>query len=159
MGAMACQITSLKIVYSAVYSHTDQRKHQSSTSLAFVCGIHRGPVHSPHKWPVTRKMFPFHVVEYLDWYAYSIDILWISSLYFYSSSTASNEHNFDNRNIMSIVNHEILQNSKTIYVYDAPFITTTKLYMGPLYNNHSYVVVKLIIIASAVMIAYNWTVQ
>ena len=25
----------------------------------FVRGIHRGPVNSPHKWPVTRKMFPF----------------------------------------------------------------------------------------------------
>ena len=37
----------------------DQRKHQSSASLAFVRGIHRGPVNSPHKWPVTRKMFPF----------------------------------------------------------------------------------------------------
>ena len=35
------------------------RKHQSSASLAFVRGIHRGPVNSPHKWPVTRKMFPF----------------------------------------------------------------------------------------------------
>ena len=35
------------------------RKHQSSVSLAFVWGIHRGPVNSPHKWPVTRKMFPF----------------------------------------------------------------------------------------------------
>ena len=58
MGAMASQITSLTIVYS-VYSGTDQRKHQSSASLAFVRGIHRGPVISPHKWPVTRKMFPF----------------------------------------------------------------------------------------------------
>ena len=28
-------------------------------SLAFVWGIHLGPVNSPHKWPVTRKMFPF----------------------------------------------------------------------------------------------------
>ena len=28
-------------------------------SLAFVRGIHRGAVNSPHKWPVTRKMFPF----------------------------------------------------------------------------------------------------
>ena len=26
--------------------------------MAFVWGIHRGPVNSPHKWPVTRKMFP-----------------------------------------------------------------------------------------------------
>ena len=28
MGAMASQITSLTIVYSTVYSGTDQRKHQ-----------------------------------------------------------------------------------------------------------------------------------
>ena len=59
MGAMASQITSLTIVYSTVYSDADQRKHQSSASQAFVRGIHRGPVNSPHKWPVTRKMFPF----------------------------------------------------------------------------------------------------
>ena len=58
MGAIASQITSLPIVYSIVYSDADQRKRQSSASLAFVRGIHRGPVNSPHKWPVTRKMFP-----------------------------------------------------------------------------------------------------
>ena len=59
MGTIASQITSLTIVYSTVYSDADQRKYQSSASLAFVWGIHRGPVNSPHKWPVTRKMFPF----------------------------------------------------------------------------------------------------
>ena len=59
MGAMASQTTSLTIVYSIVYSGADQRKHQSSASLACVRGNHRGPVNSPHKWPVTRKMFPF----------------------------------------------------------------------------------------------------
>ena len=59
MGAIASQITSLTIVCSIFYSDADQRKHQSSVSLAFVKGIHRGPVNSPHKWPVTRKMFPF----------------------------------------------------------------------------------------------------
>ena len=59
MHTIASQITSLTIVYSIVYSGTDQRKHQSSASLAFVRGIHRGPVNSPHKGPVTRKMFPF----------------------------------------------------------------------------------------------------
>ena len=59
MGAIAPQITSLTIVYSIVYSDADQRRHQSSASMAFVRGIHRGPVNSPHKWPVTRKMFPF----------------------------------------------------------------------------------------------------
>ena len=51
MGAMASQITSLPTVYSGA--------HQSSVSLAFVRGIHRWPVNSPHKWPVTRKTFPF----------------------------------------------------------------------------------------------------
>ena len=59
MGAIASQITSLTIVYSIVYSDADQSKHQSSASLAFVREIHRGPVNFPHKWPVTRTMFPF----------------------------------------------------------------------------------------------------
>ena len=56
MGEIASQITSLTIDYSTCYSDKDQRKHQSS---AFVRGIHLGPVNSPHKGPVTRKMFPF----------------------------------------------------------------------------------------------------
>ena len=69
MDAIASQITSLTIVYSIVYSDADHRKHQSSASLAFVWGIHRGPVNSPHKWSVTRKMFPFHdVIRYCSGY-------------------------------------------------------------------------------------------
>ena len=68
MGSIASQITSPTIVYAIVYSDADQRKYESSASLAFVRGIHRGPVNSPHKWPVTRKMFPFddvimHIIE------------------------------------------------------------------------------------------------
>ena len=59
MSLVASQITSLTIVYSTVYSGADLRKHQSSASLAFVRGIQQGPVNSPHKWPVTRKKFPF----------------------------------------------------------------------------------------------------
>ena len=59
MGTIASQITSLVIVFSTVYLDTVQRKHQSSASLAFVWGIHRWPVNSPQKWPVTRKMSPF----------------------------------------------------------------------------------------------------
>ena len=55
MSVIASQITSLAFVYSTVYSEAYQRKHQSSASLAFV----RGPVNSPRKWPVTRKMFLF----------------------------------------------------------------------------------------------------
>ena len=56
---MASQITSHTIVYSTVYSGTDQRKHQSSVSLAFVRVIHRWPMNSSLKWPVTRKIFSF----------------------------------------------------------------------------------------------------
>ena len=56
---MALQNTSLTIVYSTVYSGADQRKHESSASQAFVRGIQRWPVNSPHKGQVTRKMFPF----------------------------------------------------------------------------------------------------
>ena len=68
MDAISSQITSIIIVYSTVYSDTDQRKHQSFASLAFLRGIHRGPVNSPHKWPVTRKVFPFDdvIVEYTE---------------------------------------------------------------------------------------------
>ena len=66
MGLVASQTTSLTVVYSTVYSGADQRQHQSSASLAFVRGIHRGPVNSAHKWPVTRKIFPFDdvIMEY-----------------------------------------------------------------------------------------------
>ena len=68
MSTIASQITSLTIVYSTIYSGADQSKHQSSASLAFVWGIHRGPVNSPHKWPVTRKMFPFDDVIMFPYY-------------------------------------------------------------------------------------------
>ena len=49
MSAMASQIISLTIVYSIVYTGTDQRKHEFSASLAFVRWIHRWPVNSPHE--------------------------------------------------------------------------------------------------------------
>ena len=67
MGTLASQITSLTIVYSALYSGADQSKHQSSASLAFVWRIHRAPVNSPHKWPVTWKMSPFDDVIMEAW--------------------------------------------------------------------------------------------
>ena len=59
MSAMASQITSVTIVYITVHSGADKKKNKSSASRAFVRGIHRWPVNSPHKRPVTRKMFPF----------------------------------------------------------------------------------------------------
>ena len=51
IGTLVSQIISLTFVYTNVYSCAEQRKH--------VRGIHWSPVNSPHKGPVTRKMFPF----------------------------------------------------------------------------------------------------
>ena len=62
MSTMASQITSPSIIYSTDYSGADQRKHLNTAWLAFVREIHRGLVNSPHKGPVTRKMFPFDSV-------------------------------------------------------------------------------------------------
>ena len=49
ISPMASQITGGSIVYSTVCSGPDQRKHQSSVSLAYVTGLHPWPVYSPHK--------------------------------------------------------------------------------------------------------------
>ena len=59
MSAMAYQITGVSIVYSTICSDADQKRHQSSASLAFVRGNHLWLVISPHKGSVTRVMFPF----------------------------------------------------------------------------------------------------
>ena len=50
MNAMASPLASLTIVYSTVYSGADQINHQNS----------------PHKGPVTQKMFPFDDVIMLS---------------------------------------------------------------------------------------------
>ena len=76
MSVTACQITSLTIVCSTVYSGADQRKHRSSASLAFMRGIHRWPINSPHEWPLTRKMFLFDdVIMQFDLANVSIDLI------------------------------------------------------------------------------------
>ena len=84
MSPMASQITSLGIVYSTVYSGADQRKHQSSAWLAFVWRIHRGPVNSPHKRPVTRKMFSFD----------DVIMCWLSRWYLAITMITSNLSNW-----------------------------------------------------------------
>ena len=79
MGAMASKITDVSIVCSSGCSWADQRKHQSSASLAFVRGIQRWPMNSLHKGPVTRKMFRFggfirHIDTATKWPPLSDDI-------------------------------------------------------------------------------------
>ena len=67
MIAIASQITNVSSVYSTDCSHAYQWKYQSSASLAFVRGIHRWPMNSHYKGPVTRKMFPFDDVIGCPW--------------------------------------------------------------------------------------------
>ena len=61
-SAMMSQITGIWTVCSLVCSGAHQRNHQSSVLLTFVRGIHQWLVDSPHKGPVTRKMFPFDYI-------------------------------------------------------------------------------------------------
>ena len=78
MSVMTSQITRVSIFYSTVCSGTDKKNHQSSTSLAFVRGIHRWPVNSLHKGPVMRKMFPFDdIMHKCDFFVISN---WLSQL-------------------------------------------------------------------------------
>ena len=73
------------VVCSAVClgADADQRKHQSSASLTFVRGIHRWPVDSLYKGPITRKMFPFDdvIMCWSQWQKFAIEwIILISKL-------------------------------------------------------------------------------
>ena len=71
MSALASHITGLSRICWNICWGADQRRHQSSASLAFVRGIHRWPVDSPHKGPVTRQTFPFG-----DVIMYQVNILY-----------------------------------------------------------------------------------
>ena len=59
LTTVVSQITSVRVVYSIVYSDADQRKTSKLSVTGHCGGISPGPVNSPHKGPVTRKMFPF----------------------------------------------------------------------------------------------------
>ena len=57
------------------------KKHQSSASLVFVRGIHCWPVNSPHKGPLTRKMFLFDVVVmHIQVFGFSIAIKYLITI-------------------------------------------------------------------------------
>ena len=125
MSTMASQITSVSIVYLTVCSDANQRKHQSSASLAFVWGIHRWPVNSPHKGPVTLKMFPFHDVimpitdlHGITRWQYANIILLIPRGRFNKYSVYHNSDRFPDE---TVVRHHfldwIIPGSRYIYIY------------------------------------------
>ena len=67
MGAVASQTTSHTIVYSTVYSDSDQRKHFAKHRVTGLC-VGNSP--GPHKRPVTRKIFSFDdvIMFIISWY-------------------------------------------------------------------------------------------
>ena len=93
---MTSQITSLTIVYSTVYSGTDERKHQSSASLTFVRGIHWWLVNSPHIGPVMWKTFPFddvimiHSIFFFQLYLYACNFMTRFSMAWHNSDEMTN---------------------------------------------------------------------
>ena len=63
-----------------------------------------------------------------------------------NASATSNKNNYSDSNGMCL---SWIMKSAELYIYiytsyDSPFVTTTKLYVGPLHNNHIYVIVKLL---------------
>ena len=144
MGAIASKITSLTIVYPTVYLGADQRKHQSSASLAFVRGSHRQPVNSLHRWPVTGKMFPFDDVIMVTQitYTYStfhkictwfdVQYEWIDpyDIFTYKLQGCFNrtekipgeQCNPDRLVNRQVPNRKQTQNKRQIYLYDLRYI-------------------------------------
>ena len=62
MNAMASKITSVSIVYLKSAQAQIKENIKAPRHWPFVRGIHRWPVISPHKGPVTRKMLPLRDV-------------------------------------------------------------------------------------------------
>ena len=79
MSTMASQITSLTVVYSTVYSDADQRKHQSSASLAFVWGIHRDRWIPRTKGQLRGKCFHLMTSSWLCNFAVCLTFVWHST--------------------------------------------------------------------------------
>ena len=105
MSAMVSQITGVSIVCWTICSGANQRKHQSSPSMAFVKGIHRWPVDSPHKAPIMRKM--------------------MTSLCILTTSAAVNDQKFENEKFRCIQWREFHQNdgiSVLVYPYIHPWL-------------------------------------
>ena len=97
MSMMASRITSLTIVYSSIYPGADQRKHQSSASLAFVRGIHQWPVNFLRKWPVSQKMFPFDdiiMIKFISNIAFSTNV-YLLALNYAEQCYSKSVKNFD----------------------------------------------------------------
>ena len=72
--------------HDCLLNHLFGRRSKKTSKLrvtGLCAGIHRGPVNSPHKWPVTRKMLPFDDVImciYENWLYYKGTLRYIAFL-------------------------------------------------------------------------------
>ena len=107
MSTIASHITGVSFVRTTVSSGADQRKHQSSASLAFVTEIHRWPVNSPHKGPVTRKMFSYD--DFIMLFQ-NIHLLVVHSHFLYSSKPSLTQNNrYSQQSQENIVLHDFIE--------------------------------------------------
>ena len=154
MGVVSSQITSLTIVYSTVtYTGADQKKHQSSASPAFMRGIHRRPVTSPHKWPITRKHFPFddvimgRGVSMLEWsWNYTMSTLIYRPKHHNSQAKKFPSDSFQNFRLSWFFNKSNMIN---IFVHNEHKKTWRIAYCGQLTHTHTYISIYMIHIMDA----------
>ena len=151
MGAMASQITGVSIVCSTVGSDGDRKKHKSSASLAFVRGIHQWPVKSPHKRPVTRKMYTFDdviMVPHVGDKTHDNDIIYILLWAFYMSAYCT----MDSVRLYSPILHNIficdwiIQLFICIFALIIVIINAMNWLDGPKYLNKSVISAYLLFI-------------
>ena len=123
MSPMASRITCFSVVYPTFCSGTDQRKHESSASLAFVRGIHRWPVNSPNKERATRKVFPFDdAIMYLIRPCHRLSMM--TAMHHFSVCSSTCKHVHMSARMSYVPRHQI---QSGIFGYDSKNITTLSI--------------------------------
>ena len=117
--------------------HIKKKKNQSSASLAFVRGIHRGPVNSPQKWPVTWKMLPLDdVIMISDRCLRSLMDFWLMC-----ELSELNQYNSSHMHVFALIRMEYMPASNVFMVLIRIDGTHFKQEHGPrvslLKNSHS----------------------
>ena len=146
VNLMEFQITIVLFVYSTISSGADQRKHDSSTSLALARGIHWWSVNSPHKGPVMQKMFPFDdVIMYVQGFVYlefptltwksngMINFLWIENFYWCFDFVPSTKSMTDNTVCLMTLN----QTTKQLHFSENTSISVDCLFIKIMYQQHT----------------------
>ena len=119
MSAMASEITSLTIVYSTTYSRRRSKKTSKLRVTGLVRRIHWWLVNSPHKGPVTRKMFPIDDVIMLmipNKILSAVGLKHLSNLNVFNFVLMCKEKLSPSITLTSIGNHKEKQNKASVGV-------------------------------------------